>query len=161
MLSSYSFRSESPCCTECLLLSAPRIPRTRTGVGPSPAFAVHPSVAIGGAFFGRAAVVLGFDAALFLCRCTGAVGVSLAGFFACGVRVRRCARQAQSDAGAQQGAEHGAVAVGSSGSRHSGQMQARERGWMKEKIGPMTTPSCHVLRCLRLRANPRRKPPKL
>ena len=100
MFSSYSFRSESLCCKEGSLLLAPRIPRARPGVGPSPAFAVHPSVAIGGAFFGRAAVVLGFDAALFLCRRTGAVGVSLAGFFARGVGVRHCAQQTQSYAGA-------------------------------------------------------------
>ncbi len=102
----------------------PRVTQAGTGVGPPPAFTVHAPIALGGGFFGGAALALGFDFDFGL----GAGAGVLFGFFARGVSFWSGAEQAQSNAGAQHGAEQGVACGWGSGGGvvHGG----RKKWWL-------------------------------
>lgn len=78
--------------------SALREPQASPGIGAALAFAVQATIALGGAFFRRAALVLDFDAAFFLRFLAG----RRCGFFACGAGHARSAQQPYRQANAQE-----------------------------------------------------------
>ena len=88
--------------------SALREPQASPGIGAALAFAVQATIALGGAFFRRAALVLDFDAAFFLRFLADGRG----GFFALSTYRTSGAQQCDGQTGTQQCSAQAAAAYG-------------------------------------------------